>query len=81
MANNSVPLNSSLVSFDSWLEALDKTRTTGWRWRKDGLISAVNVFGKLYVSRDEISRFERRAIAGEFHREAKMPSRTRAGAI
>lgn len=65
-----------LVSFDAWLASLDKTRTTGWRWRKGGVVKTENVFGKLYISREEISRFEARAAAGEFHREANVPKRT-----
>ncbi len=67
--------SGTLVSFDGWLESLDKTRTTGWRWRKEGLIKTVNIFGKLYISRDEIARFERRALAGEFHKDARVPQR------
>lgn len=57
---------SNLVSFYGWLDSLGRTRGTGWRWRKKGIIKAVNVFGKLYISRDEIARFEARAVAGEF---------------
>jgi hypothetical protein len=64
----------NLVSFDGWLESLDKTRGTGWRWRKDGLIKTVNIFGKLYIHRDEIAHFERRALAGEFHKDSVTPS-------
>ena len=67
--------SGNLVSFYGWLESLDKTRTTGWRWRKDGLIKTVNIFGKLYITRDEIAKFERRAMAGEFHKEATTPQR------
>jgi hypothetical protein len=65
----------NLVSFYGWLESLDKTRTTGWRWRRDGLIKTVNIFGKLYVHREEIAKFESRALAGEFHKESITPSR------
>lgn len=65
----------NLVSFDGWLDSLDKTRTTGWRWRRDGLVKTVNIFGKLYITRDEIARFERRALAGEFHKDAPIPQR------
>jgi hypothetical protein len=68
----------NLVSSDAWLASLNKTRTTGWRWRKAGLIGTVNVFGKLYCSRDEIARFEQRAIAGEFHRDSTTPHRAMA---
>jgi len=64
----------TLVSFDDWINSLGKTRTTGWRWRKGGLIRTVNIFGKLYISREEIDCFEKRAIAGQFHRESGIPS-------
>lgn len=63
----------NLVSYFGWLGTLGKTRTTGWRWRKCGLIQTVNIFGKLYVTRDEISRFEQRAMSGEFHKEITSP--------
>lgn len=63
----------NLVSYFVWLETLGKTRTTGWRWRKCGLIEVVNIFGKLYVTRDEIARFEQRAMSGEFHKEIASP--------
>lgn len=68
----------NLVSYFGWLETLDKTRTTGWRWRKNGLIKTVNIFGKLYVTREEIARFESRATSGEFHREPRTPARKEA---
>ena len=67
---------TELVPFYSWLETLDKTRTTGWRWRKNGIIATVNVFGKLYVTREERERFQQRAIAGEFHKEIVTPRTT-----
>lgn len=63
----------NLVSYFGWLGTLGKTRTTGWRWRKSGLIKTVNIFGKLYVTRDEIARFEERAMSGEFHKEITSP--------
>ena len=66
---------SNLYSFDEYLRGRNLTRTTGWRYRQQGLIHTVNIFGRLYVTRDEIAAFERRAIAGEFHKEAKTPPR------
>ena len=70
----------NLVSYFGWLGTLGKTRTTGWRWRKmtPPLINTVNVFGKLYVTREEIARFEQRAMAGEFHKEITTPRTTAA---
>ena len=63
------------VSYDSWLNSINRTRFTGWRWRKEGIVSTQNVFGKLYITRAEIARFETRALAGEFHMAAVTPSR------
>lgn len=57
---------SNLVPFDDWLSQLGKTRCTGWRWRKEGIISTVNMFGLYYITREEIARFEARAMAGDF---------------
>lgn len=73
--NNTAPQATAgnLVSYFGWLGTLGKTRTTGWRWRKSGLIQTVNIFGKLYVTRDEIARFEQRAMSGEFHKELVSP--------
>ena len=48
---------SSLVPWEQWLAEINRTRSTGYRWRKDGLITTVNIFGKLYIEREEIARF------------------------
>lgn len=69
---------SNLVSLDAWLKELDKTRSTGWRWRKQGHIKTVNVFGKVYITRDEIAAFEGKVIAGDFSRECSVPLKTAA---
>lgn len=76
--NQSAHAVGNIVSFDAWLNSLNRTRCTGWRWRKKGLISTQNVFGKLYITREEIARFEKRAIAGQFHKEATTPSKVTA---
>ena len=72
---------SDLFSFDEWLRGRNLTRTTGYRYRKQGLISTVNIFGRLYVTRQEIKDFEKRAIAGEFSKEAKTPKRSKLVAV
>lgn len=56
----------NLKSFDDYIEGLGRTRRTGLRWRKAGLINAVNIYGRLYIAQSEIERFEKRAINGEF---------------
>ena len=76
MSNHSIsaPI-SGLVSFEAWLRDIDKTPATGWRWRQRGWIKAVNICGRVYVSRSEIASFEARAAAGEFSTVHKTPSR------
>ena len=71
--NNIATPTSSLVSFEKWLGEISKTSATGWRWRKRKWIETVNICGRLYVSRDAIAEFERRAAAGDFAQVHKTP--------
>jgi hypothetical protein len=64
---------SGLVPFGEFLEGLGKSEVTGWRWRRAGVIQTINIYGKIYISVDEIRRFEGRACAGEFSRNIKPP--------
>jgi hypothetical protein len=62
----------NLVPFDEWLKSIGKGRVTGWNWRKSGAVKAINIFGRLYISRAEIARFEARAATGEFVGRARV---------
>ena len=63
---------SNVVPFHGWLEELGRTRATGHRWRKQyPWLKVINIFGKLYISRDTIADFERRAITGELAKDIK----------
>lgn len=77
MTNNAqfTPSTSGLVSFEKWLQEIDKTPATGWRWRKKGWIATVNICGRLYVTRAAIAEFERRAAAGAFSKVHCTPRR------
>ena len=61
---------SNLVPFDGWLSELGRTRCTGWRWRETGIVATVNIHGRHYITREEIARFESRAMAGDFAKTA-----------
>lgn len=63
--------SSSLVALDKYLQSLGRSRSTFWRWEQKGLVKSVNVFGRNYITRDEIRRFEEAAISGALARELK----------
>jgi predicted site-specific integrase-resolvase len=63
---NSTEKIPKLISFNKWLSAIGVTDTTGWRWRKKGIIKTINIYGRLYVSEESISDFIGRAENGEF---------------
>lgn len=54
------------IEFIYWLAKVGKSRPTGFRWRRKGMIVTVNVEGKLFVTDEEIVRFWQRAKNGEF---------------
>jgi predicted site-specific integrase-resolvase len=63
---------TKLVSLSKWLSQIGVTSTTGWRWRKKGLLRTVNIYGRLYLSDEAIADFLRRAADGEFALESRL---------
>lgn len=61
-----LPFEIGGMRYDVWLKALGRSRVTGWRWVKLGMIKPVKIAGKPYITRDEDARFWERARAGEF---------------
>ena len=72
-----IPSNGSgsLIAWSAWLRSIPVDPVTGWRWRGRKWIQTVNIAGRLYVSRDAIAEFERRAAAGEFSKTVRTPGR------
>ena len=66
MKSTKIDTRHSWCSFTLWLHNLGVSRTTGWRWRKVGLIHPVYIAGRLYVSPEDVDSFTRRALSGEF---------------
>jgi predicted site-specific integrase-resolvase len=64
-----------LVSLNKWLEQMGVTSTTGWRWRRKGILRATNIYGRLYLDEEAIGDFHRRATAGEFAIESRPGKR------
>ena len=61
-----------MVALYKFLTDLGVTSTTGWRWRKKGLLPTVNIYGRLYLTEATIADFHRRAAAGDFAKESKL---------
>jgi hypothetical protein len=74
-ATGAAPQRSGLVPLTRWAKEIGRTTSTLWRWRNNGWIAVINVAGKLYISGEEIDRFNTRAAAGEFSREPVVPVR------
>jgi hypothetical protein len=54
------------IPLNRWLEKLNISSVTAWRWRKRGWLKVVNVGGRLFVRPQDLVEFENRALAGEF---------------
>ena len=63
--------NANLISASKWAQEMGITSTTLWRWRKRGVITTINIYGRLYISSAEAARFNQRAVAGEFSHTVK----------
>jgi hypothetical protein len=68
----------AVICLAKWLEQVGVTPCTGWRWRKRGWLKTVNIAGRQYLTQSAIDEFNRRAAAGEFSQECKVPSRKEA---
>ena len=54
-------------------EEIEAGPPTVWRYRKKGILNTVNIYGRQYILRSEIARFNARAASGEFARTATAP--------
>ena len=62
---------AKLICLNNWLSGIGVTSTTGWRWRKKGILPTVNIYGRLYVTAETAANFVSRATAGECKRRLK----------
>jgi len=66
-----------LISLWAWCDRIGINRSTAWRWREEGVIKAsVTIYGRLYLTTDDVQDFETRARQGEFQDKparAKQP--------
>jgi len=75
LATITSPRVRGLKPFNRWCRENGITRATGWRWRRDGIINTINIYGRQYVSQDEQERFQERANRGDFYRGPHTPVR------
>jgi hypothetical protein len=69
------------MALDLFRKRLGITATTAWRWRKNGTLRTINIFGRVYVTAQEMIEFNRRALNGEFSQEHRIPSPPKIRAI
>lgn len=72
-----LPDPEPMMSLDKFLEQTGLSNTTVWRYRKQGILNTVNIYGRQYILRSEIARFNARAASGEFARTARVPTRSK----
>ena len=66
------------IALDKFIEQSGISAVTVWRYRRAGMLNALNICGRLYLTRAEIRRFNERAAAGHFARTPSCPRRGKA---
>jgi predicted site-specific integrase-resolvase len=64
-----------IISLQKWLIQIGVSASTAWRWRRAGLLKTVNIYGRIYVTREARAEFLARAQSGEFAQEPVTPKR------
>jgi hypothetical protein len=60
--------SGDLISLDAYRRAIGRSKTSLWRYRRRGWLPTVNVLGRLYLRRSDISAFEAAAARGSLAR-------------
>jgi hypothetical protein len=56
--------SGDLISLDAFRRSIGRYKTSLWRYRRRGWLPTVNILGRLYVKRSDISKFETAAASG-----------------
>jgi hypothetical protein len=43
--------------FSSWLKSIGRSRSTGFRWEQQGRIKTLRIYGRKFITKEEIDRF------------------------
>lgn len=68
---------NNLIPLEEFRAKRRISNSTVYRYRQRGFLVTIEVFGKIYLSRDAIDSFDRRAAAGEFRASSRFDSRAR----
>lgn len=60
---------AGITSATVYRRQLGVSKTTLWRYRRNGWLKTINVLGKLYVTRESIAEFEAMMRSGALARE------------
>ena len=60
---------AGITSLSVYRRQLGVSKTTLWRYRRNGWLKTINVLGKLYVTRESIAQFEAMLCSGELAKE------------
>jgi len=63
------------MALDEFTRRIGVDPSTIYRWRRQGLLKTINIYGRVYVPFKALVDFNRRAAAGEFAKEHKTPLR------
>jgi hypothetical protein len=73
-----VQIQPGLITIRRFHEQVGVVPSTVWRWIQRGWLGPCNISGRLYLTREQIAEFKRRAVAGEFAVNIRPP-RSRKG--
>ncbi len=60
---------AGITSLSVYRRQLGVSKTTMWRYRRNGWLKTINVLGKLFVTREAIAKFEAMMRSGELAKE------------
>jgi hypothetical protein len=61
------------MSLTAFTEIIRVERETMAKWRRNGWLETINIYGRHYVTDEEQRRFKQRAMAGEFAQTIQRP--------
>ena len=71
---NPIQIQPELISVRRFRKQIDVVPSTVWRWIQRGWLGRpCNISGRLYLTREQIEEFKRRAVAGEFAVNIRPP--------